>query len=684
MKTLLKWFFRALLGIIVCLVIIAVAVIFLKIPINLTRFKEPVEVLVSKALHRNVELEGSVVISTSLRPVFTMQGLKVHNPDGFSKDYFLHLGQVKVQVALLPLLKRKVHIPEFNVEQLDVILEEKTDGSVNWLLGEGENNVSQEGKAETGEQKVKNSQEKRTISNDTIVVENLLFKEIKVLHFTPDKKEPNTFDIRECVGSMVPGEPLKLDMKGELLSFPYVLDVSVASLEEFLTQRQSWMDFQFEIAETNLSFSGNVDVATSNKQFSLETKVTGKSLSSLNDLLKVDLPPFVDYSTSTKFTLQKGRFNLENLTVKTGESSLVGAAEVIHEGDRYVVDVQFTSPLVQLDDFLFDDWSWRGSEESGTAAEEIKPEEQVGEQEKSTEQQSASGANVSTLLDPELLSRFNIAVNIRSEKVLSGEDFLGNGQLNATLKDGRIAVNPLEFHIPGGGITVSTSFKPDKKSSEADFQAKIENFDIGILVRRSKPEAKMAGLVNLDINLESSAATPEDLFANGNGYFDFSGHLNDIGAGIIDLWAVNLVAAIVSSTDENQSEINCAVGRWSVADGVLTPDVFFIDTSKIRICGKGKVDFSQQKIDVTVGPTPKSPEFFNLATPIRINGTFDDINFGLQHGAIIGTALKFITSPVHVPIRRLVSDDIPKDGNDACSVVLGPENRIEQSVRGCN
>jgi uncharacterized protein involved in outer membrane biogenesis len=193
----------------------------------------------------------------------------------------------------------------------------------------------------------------------------------------------------------------------------------------------------------------------------------------------------------------------------------------------------------------------------------------------------------------------------------------------------------------------------------------------------------MGGLVNLDMELQSSAAAPRELMANGNGYFDFSGNLENLGSGVIDLWAVNLVAAIVKSTDKNQSQINCAVGRWSVVDGTLTPDSFFIDTSKIRICGRGQVDFRNEYIDLVISPTPKKPQFLNLATPLKVQGSFDDINFGIASGGVISTALNVITSPLHVPLKRLTTPNIPESGNDACMVELGPANRTTAGVAGC-
>ena len=83
------------------------------------------------------------------------------------------------------------------------------------------------------------------------------------------------------------------------------------------------------------------------------------------------------------------------------------------------------------------------------------------------------------------------------------------------------------------------------------------------------------------MDLKSSAESFDKLMANGNGHFDFSGRLENLKAGIINLWAVNVIAAIVSKEDEYASKINCVVGRWTMKDGLLTPEVFLIDASKI-------------------------------------------------------------------------------------------------------
>ena len=678
MKTFFRWLFRIVLGLILLVVLLFVSTALLEIPIDLTRFKAPVEELVSGALKREVTIDQSIVLSTSLSPVLTLRGLKISNPDGFSRETFISLDSATIRLELLPILQRKIHLSEITVRKLQVNLEENKNGNVNWIIAggdeQGETGRSQEGKSGKDAKR-----DKSELAGDAIVVSRLSLEDIVVNYYGPDSRAPSSWQIDKCLGSMLPGKPLKLDMTGSFSSFPYTLAINIASLEEFLRENRSWMEIEAEIGGAKLLFNGEINLAEAHKTLALKGSVTGENLNTLNNLLQLDLPPMSSYGVEADFLLKKNSLEMRNLTIKTGTSSLNGTAKITRGKEKTEAIVEFTSPRIQVNDFLFDDWNWSTDDGQPPVKQSAVVRDKVA-----TAKNDVPGGTNKKLLDPDVLKKFDIAFTLHSEKVLLGEEKLGNGSLRATVRDGRIAIEPLELTLPGGSVEVSVSLKPGVEKSDASLRAVMSNFDIGILARRSKPESKMGGMVNLDVDLQSSAASFDQILPNGKGYFDFSGQLTNLSAGVIDLWAVNLIASIVSSTDENQSNINCAVGRWQVNDGLMTPDIFFIDTSKIRICGEGEIDFVSKKIDLVISPTAKKPEFFSLATPLKVQGSFSDIKFGIKKGGLAGTVVKFITSPLAVPVKRVVSKDIPEDGSDACPVVLGADNRSESTVKGCN
>jgi uncharacterized protein involved in outer membrane biogenesis len=480
---------------------------------------------------------------------------------------------------------------------------------------------------------------------------------------------------------MLPGKPFILSIKGKLLKEPYVTTVEVGSLQELVEESRSRVEIKTEIANTHFDFAGSIDLAQVSKSLQLKASVKGDRLDSLNGLLDLDLPPLKSYRAGAQLSLQKNRAELSDFVIQVGKSKLVGKMTVNKSGARPEAVIDLSAPLIQLNDFDVGDWSPQKSDSEKPAPQKDPKKEKVTKA--AQDQKSSADEGVDELLSPEVLARFNIRMNVKAEKVMSGTDELGSGVLTATLKDGRFSIDPVKLNIPGGSFSLAAYLKPDKKAPQASIRVAMKKFDFGVLVRRANPKADMGGTINLDVDLKSSADSFDKLMANGNGYFDFSGRLENLKAGIIDLWAVNLIAAVVSQKDEDASKINCVVGRWTLKDGLLKPDVFLIDTTKIRICAKGQVDFKKEYIDLKMAPTPKKPEYFSLATPIEVKGNFTDFGVGIQSGGLIGTAVKFIVSPVTTTLQRLGGKELPADGADVCGMVIGPQDRSAKAPAGC-
>ena len=683
MKKILQWVIKSVIALISVLIVILLSLALLKIPINLDPFKGRVEAIASRLLDRPVTIEKSIFISSPLKPAFLLEGLRINNPPGFSQDTFLFLESARIEVELVPLLRRKLYISDFDVQSLDITLEENIDGDVNWLFAQ---NVAETGTPEVREKKQHESANEKPVelSHDTIVIKRLQFTNIGVKYHDPERPVPTSYHIEKCTGSMIPGKPLHLDINGEYDSFPYGMEISLVSLEEYLLENKSWVDLGLTIAETEFTFSGDVDFTEATSSLTLRTNISGTNLKSLDHLLELDLPPFKSYGVTANLKLQENRYTLENLEIKTGSSSLNGKANILVQNEQFTADVIFKSPNIQLDDFIFDDWHWsvKESDEEQPAGSETQVKEKEADPETPTENDSIE-EKLRKIADPEILQKVKLKLSIKADNVLSGKDELGRGSAEITLQNGKLAIAPLQLQLPMGSAQLTASITPGKSESTAEVKARVNNFDIGVLVRRENPDSKMEGLVNLDTHLTSTASSFDQVLANGNGYFDFSGQLRNISSGIIDLWAVNLIAAIVSSTDDSTSQINCAVGRWTVKDGLLTPDTFFIDTTKIRICGRGKIDFKNQNIDLSISPTPKRPQFFSLATPLAVKGNFRELDLGISSGGVLGTAIRFVASPVTVPVKRIVREDIPETGSDACNAQLGPDTRDETVIRGC-
>jgi len=129
--------------------------------------------------------------------------------------------------------------------------------------------------------------------------------------------------------------------------------------------------------------------------------------------------------------------------------------------------------------------------------------------------------------------------------------------------------------------------------------------------------------------------------------------------------------------------VNCILGRFRMDNGVLSPDALVIDTSNIRICGWGKADFKQGTLRFNVAPIPKRPQFFSLATPFEVSGRFETFDMGIQPGGLMQTAVNFVTSPLHVPLRTIAGEKLPSDGSDVCQMQTDTKSRPTSPPPGC-
>jgi uncharacterized protein involved in outer membrane biogenesis len=179
----------------------------------------------------------------------------------------------------------------------------------------------------------------------------------------------------------------------------------------------------------------------------------------------------------------------------------------------------------------------------------------------------------------------------------------------------------------------------------------------------------MYGVMSLDIAIESTAPDRGAIMETANGHFDFALFPGNFSAGVFDLWAVNLLNAVATEVDKGEaSVVNCLVVRLGLDAGRMQERVIFMDTTRMTVAGKADVDFKKREIDILAKPKAKKPEFFSLATPLEVHGSFEDFGLGVNPLNLMGSVITFVTSPLHVPVRRVFEKKIPADGKEACEI----------------
>jgi uncharacterized protein involved in outer membrane biogenesis len=656
--------FAIVVGALLALAIAVLLVLLLVgIELDLGRFRAPLGAQATEALGRTVVFEGPILLVPSFWPTLEIQELRVadpHAPDGAA---FARFERVRVQLHLLPLLRRRVRIQQFRAEGVELRLRRYADGRANWAFDRPERELEaaapEEGRTEEGADE--------TGARVFLELEELSLQRIALRYHDETSGAKHHLTIDECSGQGATGGGLDLSILGAYQEHPFTLALSMGTLADLLkAEPESPVDFSLEIAGLRIELDQVADASPAggatddDAVVDYRLSVTGKRLDSLDALAGVALPPLGPYALGARMRAVRGDYSLSELDLHVGETVLTGKARFESRRKPPRASVELRSAKLRIDDFDTGEWSPARGESART-----EPDKHA---------KTDAAETMRSLLDPSVMRSLDAKLTVRMDDVRSGGEGLGGGRLQASLEGGRFAIEPLAIDLPGGSFQATFALAPQEASTHVRVMAKIEGFDLGVPARRADPETDMGGLLRLDVELESRSPGLGHVMQHANGHVDFSLVPENLKSGILDLWAVNLLAAVLPLVDSgSDSHVNCVVALLDVEEGRMHQQSILIDTTRIQVEGEAAVDFETGALDVVLKPRPKKPQFFSLATPIRVDGSISDFGVGVAPADLLGTVIRFGTGVVTYPVRRMLIRSAPADGKQACAAAMRRE-----------
>lgn len=458
------------------------------------------------------------------------------------------------------------------------------------------------------------------------------------------------------------GTPVHLDLTGLLDNIPISIGIQTAKIVDLINPALP-IPFKFNAhtSGTVIQLSGDIDRPLADKSIELALDMSGDRLDNLNTLAHTSLPPWGPWSASGKFHMSSGGYEVSSLLLQVGSSQLSGHGKIDTKLVPPRIDVALSAPTIQIDDFRLGEWSPEKSKPDTNGKQKSKGELR--------EKTGKTSDHVQQILSPEVLRRQNAYLTVTVGQVISGKDLLGSGKLEAQLENGHAVIGPVIVNMPGGSASFRLGYKPGDKGVGASLRAVVKNFDYSVLAHRIDPKNEMRGIFSLDVDIKSHAQSLSELLRYGNGHIDFALWPENMKSGRLDMWAVNILVALLPAVDPSTaSKVNCAIGRFVLSDGKLSEKTMLIDTSRMRVTGKGSVDFATEDIRLTMQPRAKKPQFFSFALPVELSGNFNEFHVGVNPVDILETIVQLYTSVIWVPLQSLVGKEVPSDGHDVCAV----------------
>jgi uncharacterized protein involved in outer membrane biogenesis len=219
----------------------------------------------------------------------------------------------------------------------------------------------------------------------------------------------------------------------------------------------------------------------------------------------------------------------------------------------------------------------------------------------------------------------DLSVDIQSFDRANSEALSAN--FRAVLKSGHLSVKHATLVYPKGQADLDLQFDA-RDAPKFSFSMTGENLDPWRGLNVYEPEAKAKfdskdAVLNVNVSLASSGKSRHELAANAQGEFYVTMKHGKISQSKLNLLFVDIVGWASDHAKKRYDDVNCAIADYSIQQGLVTTNAFFMDTHRITIAGEGTVDLGREQIDYTFIPRKKS-RLIGKAEPVKIKGALND------------------------------------------------------------
>lgn len=226
-------------------------VLGLGISIPLDGFRHPIETAASRALGREVHIDGRLVLRPAMDPVIVAQDVRIASP--VEQSGLLRAGRVAVRLAPVALLRGELHGRRLLIE--DATIELDTRRAVPHSTGH----------AEPGEANAGVYPRLLSISAELLARQPEL-QELVLHRVVLNDRDDSTGQLSQVRFDEVnvhtrPGKPLELMLQGRFQEQPYTIDLTGGQLADLLTQTGPWpLRAGVSFAGIRLAFNGKLEV----------------------------------------------------------------------------------------------------------------------------------------------------------------------------------------------------------------------------------------------------------------------------------------------------------------------------------------------------------------------------------------------------------------------------------------
>ena len=624
----LKWTGGIVAGLIVLLILF--------VAFGLNALRGPIERKVSEMTGRELRIDGNLKpVWSWVYPRFRAEKVTFANPGWASERLMLRADVVEASIELLPLLRGQVYIPEVHLVRPQLDLEVASDNRKNWILER--------------HQKPKSNRPSRfhiqslTFDKGRLTYDDAIRDIAVVAHLASDRTGVSAYAL-----GIYRGVAASVAARGD----------PVLALKD--TKTPYHLHFIGHFGDTQVEADGSITNIVQLTSVDLAVELSGKTLAGLYDVIGIAFPQTAAYTTEGRLLRTDHLVRYQDFSAKVGESDLAGTLEFDTDRGRPrpFMRGDVTAKLLNFADLG----------------------ELVG-----ASQRRKSGVLPDMPFDSSRWASIDADVTIKAGTIKRPKQLpIENLATRIRMDDRLLALDPLQFGIAGGELAGKATLDGRKEPIQAKLDMRVKDLSLPKLFPTIDKGQTSIGDVNGLIDLTGRGDSVAEMLGSANGKLGVfvnggrvSKYLMELAA--LDLWHV----AKTKLQGDKPVPIRCAIGDFSVENGLMKTNALVFDTSVVNVQGGGHVNLKDEAMDLKLKPDPKDSSIASLNSPLYIRGTFAQPKVSPDVGKLAGKGLGAIVMGAINPLLAVLP--LLKEGKDKdspCAKLIAQAKKPPSSSSG--
>lgn len=630
------------------LISIVASIVLFTIVFDWSWLRRPLESYVANKTQRIFTI-SDLDVKLGLRPTIVLENLVIGNSDWGRPEPMVTAKKLELSLPLGNFFAGKSLLPHVILSDARILMERLKDDRKNWVLSDPSDTTPL--RFWIGALSVKN------VHLDYFDYGLPFAITVDASSFAPDaqnKAEDQTEDTAAKPRTVLYTEQFKFAGKYRDATFSgKALTGNVLSLHE--TGMRFPLKANLLAGTTTVDIEGTVADVRNISGIDADIRIAGQTMANLYSFLLLPLPASPPYELRGHLVLKENIYTLEKLIGKIGSTDIYGEAVYAKRDPRPLLTAVLYSKLINMADLGplvgVDTKESIGKPKTTQAETSNQAEAAAAERRRDGERILPAGS-----FEGGRLQVIDAEVTLETKKLKTSSD-LPFENMRAVLKlyNGVLKLDPLEIGFAGGKIISQVTLDARKPVIKGSIQTDLQRLQLARMVPQSATLAKAAGTVGGKIDLRGAGNSIADMAAKSNG---------NLGVAIAGGRISNLLDALsglqggkalqVLARGDQDIAVHCGAIAFDVKAGKGTSSILIVDTEQTQITGEGSFDFDQERLDLTIEPTPKKPGILSFRTPIRVYGSFRNPEIELEKAPLALRGIAAIALGLINPLAALI------------------------------